>query len=245
MRTATFPHTIELAEQLKLAGLPASHPRLPALVSLYQRLRGLPRHLGQHSGGMIICQGQLDSVMPLENASMPGRVVAQWDKDDCEDLGIIKVDFLGLGMMAASRTPWKSARARGRPVRPWRASPKDDPRLSPCCKKADTIGVFQVESRAQMATLPRMKPARSTISPWRSPSSGPALSMGRRCTPTWSAGRAGQAVTYPDERLRPILSARSGSRCSRSRFSRSPWCWRVLRRRCDEFAARHRLPAFE
>ena len=61
---------------------------------------GLPRHLGQHSGGMIICQDQLSSFMPLENASMPGRVVAQWDKDDCEDLGIIKVDLLGLGMMA-------------------------------------------------------------------------------------------------------------------------------------------------
>ena len=70
------------------------------LSALCRSIHGLPRHLGQHSGGMIICHGQLDAIVPLENATMPGRVVAQWDKDDCEDLGIIKVDFLGLGMMA-------------------------------------------------------------------------------------------------------------------------------------------------
>src|SRR5207245_848122 len=63
-------------------------------------MQDLPRHLGQHSGGMVICQGQLDAVVPLENASMPGRVVVQWDKDDCADMGIVKVDLLGLGMMA-------------------------------------------------------------------------------------------------------------------------------------------------
>ena len=85
-----FPHTLDLPAQVKEAGLPLEHPRMAALLSLYPRLYGLPRHLGQHSGGMIICEGQLDSIMPLENASMPGRVVAQWDKDDCEDLGIIR-----------------------------------------------------------------------------------------------------------------------------------------------------------
>ncbi len=82
-----FPHTLDLAAQIEQAGLPKGHPRLPAFISLYQAIYGLPRHLGQHSGGMIICQGKLSSFVPLENASMPGRVVAQWDKDDCEDLG--------------------------------------------------------------------------------------------------------------------------------------------------------------
>ena len=71
-------------------------PRAEAAIQLYTQIYGLPRHLGQHSGGMIICQGALSSMVPLENASMPGRVVAQWDKDDCEDLGIIKVDLLAL-----------------------------------------------------------------------------------------------------------------------------------------------------
>ncbi len=82
------------------AGLALSHPRLRKYFELCEAVQDLPRHLGQHSGGMVICQGQLDSVVPLEPASMPGRVVAQWDKDDCADLGIIKVDLLGLGMMA-------------------------------------------------------------------------------------------------------------------------------------------------
>ncbi|PYK77017.1 MAG: error-prone DNA polymerase, partial [Verrucomicrobia bacterium] len=95
-----FPHTIELEAQIEQAGLPKAHPRMPAFVGLYHAIYGLPRHLGQHSGGMIICQNKLSSFVPLENASMPGRVVAQWDKDDCEDLGIVKVDLLGLGMMS-------------------------------------------------------------------------------------------------------------------------------------------------
>jgi error-prone DNA polymerase len=204
-----FPQTIELAGQLKQAGLPSSHPRLPALVSLTQRLRGLPRHLGQHSGGMIICQGQLDSVVPLENATMPGRVVAQWDKDDCEDLGIIKVDLLGLGMMAALQDSLEICQTRGRPVDLARI-PKDDPETFALLQKADTIGVFQVESRAQMATLPRMKPCTfydlavevAIIRP--GPIHGDAVHpyLERR------AGR--QAVTYPDERLRPILERTLG-----------------------------------
>src|SRR5207244_2641548 len=94
-----FPHTLELESQIEQAGLPKNHPRMPTFIRLYRSIYGLPRHLGQHSGGMIICQNKLSSFVPLENASMPGRVVAQWDKDDCEDLGIVKVDLLGLGMM--------------------------------------------------------------------------------------------------------------------------------------------------
>ena len=78
-----------------------NHSRIACFLSLCKRVLDLPRHLGQHSGGMVICQGTLDSVVPLEPASMPGRVVVQWDKDDCADLGIVKVDLLGLGMMAA------------------------------------------------------------------------------------------------------------------------------------------------
>src|SRR5438132_880380 len=95
-----FPHTLELESQIEQAGLPKAHPRMPAFIRLYHAIYGLPRHLGQHSGGMIICQNKLSSFVPLENASMPSRVVAQWDKNDCEDLGIVKGDLLGLGMMS-------------------------------------------------------------------------------------------------------------------------------------------------
>ncbi len=80
--------------------LTCKHPRIAKYLDLCMRIQGLPRHLGQHSGGMVICQGQLNRVVPLERASMPGRTVIQWDKEDCADLGIIKVDLLGLGMMA-------------------------------------------------------------------------------------------------------------------------------------------------
>jgi error-prone DNA polymerase len=152
-----YPHTIDFERQVDMAGLPAHHPRLRALNSLYHGIYSLPRHLGQHSGGMIICEGRLDGIVPLENASMPGRVVAQWDKDDCEDLGIIKVDFLGLGMMAAMQDAVELSAARGRPV-DLAQLPERDEKSFEMMRQADTIGLFQIESRAQMATLPRMKP---------------------------------------------------------------------------------------
>jgi len=107
---------------------------------------------------MVICQRCLDEIVPLENAAMPGRTVVQWDKDDCEDLGIIKVDLLGLGMMAALQDALELARQRGRGF-DLAGIPKDDAATFELMQKADTVGTFQVESRAQMATLPRMKPA--------------------------------------------------------------------------------------
>ncbi len=152
-----FPHTMDLEAQIQKSGLPKEHPRMPAFVRLYEAIYGLPRHLGQHSGGMIICQNRLSKVVPLENASMPGRVVAQWDKDDCEDLGIVKVDLLGLGMMSVMQDALKLCKERHRPVDLAEIS-KKDPATYELMQKADTIGVFQIESRAQMATLPRLKP---------------------------------------------------------------------------------------
>ena len=152
-----FAHTLELEDQVVRAGIPRSHERFRPLVQLYHRMYGLPRHLGQHSGGMVICLDRLDQVVPLENASMPGRTVVQWDKDDCEDLGIIKVDFLGLGMMAVLQEAFALTRERGHPVELY-SIPHDDDATFELLQKADTVGTFQVESRAQMATLPRMKP---------------------------------------------------------------------------------------
>ena len=136
-----FPHTLELESQIKQAGLPKAHPRMPAFVNLYRAIYGLPRHLGQHSGGMIICQNKLSSFVPLENASMPGRVVAQWDKDDCEDLGIVKVDLLGLGMMSVMQDAFELCRERGRPLN-LAHIPKNDAATFEIMQKADTIGVF-------------------------------------------------------------------------------------------------------
>src|SRR4030095_1665969 len=146
-----------LGRNLEAAGLSFDMPRMRTFAELWMRIQDLPRHLGQHSGGMVICQGELDAVVPLEPASMPGRVVIQWDKDDCADMGIVKVDLLGLGMMAVLQDAIPLARAAP-PGFQLARIPPDDPAVYELLQKADTVGVFQVESRAQMATLPRMKP---------------------------------------------------------------------------------------
>ncbi len=204
-----FPHTLELRDQLAQAGLPQSHPRAGVAVALYERMYGLPRHLGQHSGGMVICQGELSSIVPLENASMPGRVVCQWDKDDCEDLGIIKVDLLGLGMMAAMQDTIELCRQRGRPV-DLAQIPKDDPATYDLLCAADTIGTFQVESRAQMATLPRMKPRCFYDVCVEVAIIRPGPIQGRMVHPYLNRREGLEPVTYFDERLRPVLERTLG-----------------------------------
>ncbi|HWD20089.1 MAG TPA: error-prone DNA polymerase [Verrucomicrobiae bacterium] len=204
-----FPHTLDLSAQLSQAGLPAGHPRARAFGELYAQMYALPRHLGQHSGGMIICQAKLDSVVPLENASMPGRVVAQWDKDDCEDLGIIKVDLLGLGMMSLLQDAIELTRRRGHPV-DLAQIPKDDEATYKMMQEADTIGVFQIESRAQMATLPRMKPKCFYDLVIEVALIRPGPIQGRMVHP-YLARRAGrETVNYLDDRLRPVLERTLG-----------------------------------
>jgi error-prone DNA polymerase len=148
----TFDH------RFRDAGLDLNHPRLRKYFELCVAVQDLPRHLGQHSGGMVICQGQLDSVVPLEPASMPGRVVVQWDKEDCADLGIIKVDLLGLGMMAVLEDSLQLIRNHHREEVDLAHLPPGDPTVYSTLQKADTIGMFQIESRAQMSCLPRLQP---------------------------------------------------------------------------------------
>ena len=121
-------------------------------------LQDLPRHLGQHSGGMVVCQGALDSVVPLEPASMPNRVVVQWDKEDCADMGIVKIDLLGLGMMAVLKDCLGLIKQHWREEIDLGKLPENDALVYQTLQKGDTVGMFQVESRAQMATLPRLKP---------------------------------------------------------------------------------------
>src|SRR5213082_374206 len=204
-----FPHTLDLQSQIEQAGLPKSHPRMPAFIRLYQAIYGLPRHLGQHSGGMIICQNKLSSFVPLENASMPGRVVAQWDKDDCEDLGIVKVDLLGLGMISVMQDAFELCRERGRPL-DLAHIPKEDAKTFEMMQTADTIGVFQIESRAQMATLPRMKPKCFYDVVIEVAIIRPGPIQGDMVHP-YLARRAGrEPPTYFDDRLKPVLERTLG-----------------------------------
>jgi error-prone DNA polymerase len=149
-------HTKE--KQFREAGLDFNNLKVRKFLDIVVGLQDMPRHLGQHSGGMVVCQGRLDQVVPLEPASMPGRVVVQWDKEDCADLGIVKVDLLGLGMMAALEDCLKLVRNHWHEDIDLGQLPANDPEVYKTLQKGDTIGMFQVESRAQMATLPRMKP---------------------------------------------------------------------------------------
>ena len=163
--SAAMPHfefqdeqeTIE--RRFRDSGLDFGDPRTVHFFRLTQQILDLPRHLGQHSGGMIVCQGKLDQIVPLEPASMPNRVVVQWDKDDCADLGIVKIDLLGLGMLAVLQDCIEVVRTHYGEVLDLAHLPADDPEVYRSLQKADTIGLFQLESRAQQAILPRMKPA--------------------------------------------------------------------------------------
>jgi error-prone DNA polymerase len=146
-----------LLAHLGEAGCDPAEPRIQHFARLWSGIQDLPRHLGQHSGGMVIAQGRLDGVVPLEPATMPGRSVVQWDKDDCAALGIVKVDLLGLGMMSLLQDALEMIRRRGGRV-DLAHLPQNDPKVYAMLQQADTIGVFQVESRAQMATLPRLRP---------------------------------------------------------------------------------------
>ena len=147
-----------LERQFGDAGLDLHHPQICKFFELCKAVQDLPRHLGQHSGGMVVCQGQLDSAVPLEPATMPGRVVVQWDKEDCADMGIVKVDLLGLGMMAVLEDTLEIIRDNyGEEIDLGRL-PADDPAIYDALQRADTVGLFQVESRAQMSCLPRLRP---------------------------------------------------------------------------------------
>jgi error-prone DNA polymerase len=140
------------------AGFHVDHPRIAKFLELFRAIHDLPRHLGQHSGGMVICQGRLDEIVPLEPATMPGRVVIQWDKEDCADLGLIKVDLLGLGMMAVLEDSIQTIRDSYGEEVDLAHLPQEDKTVYEALQRADTIGLFQVESRAQMSCLPRLKP---------------------------------------------------------------------------------------
>ena len=147
-----------MESQFHSSGLDLRHPKVSKYLDLVMRMQDLPRHLGQHSGGMVVCEGLLSSVVPLEPASMPGRVVIQWDKDDCADFRIVKIDLLGLGMMAALEECLELIpRHYGEEV-DLAQLPADDPAVYASIRKADTVGLFQIESRAQMSSLPRTRP---------------------------------------------------------------------------------------
>jgi error-prone DNA polymerase len=192
------------------AGLDLRHPRLRKYFELCEAVQDLPRHLGQHSGGMVICQGQLDSVVPLEPASMPGRVVVQWDKEDCANLKIIKVDLLGLGMMAVLEDSIHLIRDHYHEDVDLAHLPADDPEVYSALQKADTIGMFQVESRAQMSCLPRLRPKRFYDIVVQVAIIRPGPIVGQMVNPYLQRRMGREEVTYAHPSLEPVLARTLG-----------------------------------
>jgi len=194
-----------LDRRFRDAGLDLTHPRLRKYYELCLAVQDLPRHLGQHSGGMVICQGQLDSVVPLEPASMPGRVVVQWDKEDCADMGIIKVDLLGLGMMAVLKDSIQLIRKHYHEEIDLAHLPQDDSQVYSALQQADTIGLFQVESRAQMSCLPRLRPQRFYDIVVEVAIIRPGPIVGQMVNPFLQRRQGKEAVSYAHPSLEPVL----------------------------------------
>jgi error-prone DNA polymerase len=201
--------TDTMASYFQQAGLDIEHPRIAKYLELSMRLRGLPRHLGQHSGGMVICKGLLNHVVPLERASMPGRTVIQWDKEDCADLGLIKVDLLGLGMMAVLKDCIELIPQHyGEPID--LAQLPEDPEVYRTLQRADTVGMFQVESRAQMAALPQNYPERFYDVVVQVAIIRPGPIVGKMMHPYMRRRQKLEPVTYPHPSLEPVLKRTLG-----------------------------------
>ncbi len=201
--------TDTMAHSFQNAGFDVKHPRIAKYLELCMRIQDLPRHLGQHSGGMVICQGQLNCVVPIERASMPGRTVIQWDKEDCADLGIIKVDLLGLGMMAVIKDCLELVPQHyGESVD--LAQLPEDADVYRTLQKADTVGMFQVESRAQMASLPRNHPEKFYDLVVQVAIIRPGPIVGKMMHPYMRRRQKKEPVTYPHPSLEPVLKRTLG-----------------------------------
>ena len=240
-----------LAKHFEQAGFDIRNPRITHYLNLCSRIQDLPRHLGQHSGGMIVCAGMLNRVVPIERCSMPGRTVVQWDKEDCADLGIIKIDLLGLGMMAVLKDctelvsqhygkrinmaalPQESgvydaleggdnaliqAALGGLPDasadesrhRLDMATLPQDPEVYRTLREADTIGMFQVESRAQMASIPQNAPSRFYDLVVQVAIIRPGPIVGKMMHPYMRRRKGQEEVTYPHPSLEPVLKRTLG-----------------------------------
>jgi error-prone DNA polymerase len=197
-------------EQFRNAGMDIEHPRVGKLFELVRAIQDLPRHLGQHSGGMVICAGSLDSIVPLQPSTMPNRVVIQWDKEDCADMKIIKVDLLGLGMLAVLEESIVLIREHYHQEVDLSKLPENDEKVYRALQTADTIGLFQVESRAQMSCLPRLKPKTFYDIVVEVAIIRPGPIMGEMYHPYLRRRQGREAADPPHPDLKPILERTLG-----------------------------------
>ena len=202
--------TEDLADHLRSHGYDGDQGRVRLLQALVAEASGLPRHVSIHVGGMVITEGALDEVVPVEAAAMPDRSVLQWDKDDCTELGIIKIDLLGLGMLTLLRLGLALLRDDLGVDLDLDRIPKEDPKVYDLLCAADTVGVFQVESRAQMNTLPRMQPRCFYDLAIEVALIRPGPIQGDMVHPYLRRRRGEEQVTYLHPSLEPILKRTLG-----------------------------------
>ena len=201
----------ELNRRLKDEGIDAvENTALRKFADLYQRILDFPRHLGQHSGGMVVSLNRLDGVVPLEPASMVDRTIIQWDKDDCERLKIVKIDLLGLGMMAVLRDTITLIREHHGENLSLYKIPHNDEKVFEALQNADTVGMFQVESRAQIAFLPKSKPANFYDIVVQVAIIRPGPIVGNMLHAYIKRRQGLEPVTYPHPSLEPILKRTMG-----------------------------------
>jgi error-prone DNA polymerase len=197
-------------DRLREGGFDPDSPVLRRVLSLTRQLIGFPRHLSQHPGGFVISQQPLDTLVPVENAAMAERTIIQWDKDDLDAVGLLKVDILALGMLSAIRRCFDLI-AHYRGVRHTLASlPKDDRATFEMISRADTIGVFQIESRAQMAMLPRLKPRKYYDLVIEVAIVRPGPIQGGMVHPYLRRRNKEEDVTYPSPELEEVLGRTLG-----------------------------------
>ena len=187
------------------AGASAHSAEIDLFCSLVRELLHFPRHLSQHPGGMVITRSALADFVPTENATMPGRTVVQWDKDDLDALGLLKVDLLGLGMLTAIRRCFGLVREHTGRLLTLANVPAEDPAVYDMVSQADTIGVFQIESRAQMSMLPRLRPRCFYDLVIEVAIVRPGPIQGDMVHPYLKRRCGEEAVAYPDERIRKVL----------------------------------------
>ncbi|MGE8685713.1 MAG: error-prone DNA polymerase [Achromobacter sp.] len=200
----------EMLRTLGACGLDPESQVARQWAALAQTLMGFPRHLSQHPGGFVISRGKLSRLVPIENAAMEDRSVVQWDKDDLDALKLLKVDVLALGMLSAlRRTLALAGQRRGRPLRLQDIPPDDTPTYDMICD-ADTIGVFQIESRAQMTMLPRLKPREYYDLVVQVAIVRPGPIQGGMVHPYLRRRQKKEDVTYPSPQVKGVLSRTMG-----------------------------------
>jgi error-prone DNA polymerase len=200
----------EIGERVRRAGLDPHSSLGRQLTGLVGELVGFPRHLGQHVGGMVMTRGPLCEIVPIENAAMPERTVIEWDKDDLDELGILKVDCLSLGMLTAIRKSFDFVRRHYGCELTLANIPADDADVYAMISRADTVGVFQIESRAQMSMLPRLQPKCYYDLVIQVAIVRPGPIQGNMVHPYLRRRAGEEPVFYPNEEIQAVLSKTLG-----------------------------------